>query len=61
VPVFLLGGEESPLAARRVVARLGEAIPGARTETLAGAGHMGPLTHAALVNDLLLAWCSAPR
>jgi pimeloyl-ACP methyl ester carboxylesterase len=61
VPVLLLGGQESPLAAQRVVARLGEAIPGARIEKLAGAGHMGPLTHAALVNDLLLAWCSAPR
>jgi pimeloyl-ACP methyl ester carboxylesterase len=61
MPVLLLGGQESPLAARRVVARLDEAIPGARAETLAGAGHMGPLTHAALVNELLLDWCSAPR
>jgi pimeloyl-ACP methyl ester carboxylesterase len=59
VPVLLLGGQESPLAARRVLERLHEAIPGARTETLAGAGHMGPLTHHAAVNDLLLTWCAS--
>ena len=61
VPVLILGGQDSPLAARRVAERLEEAIPGARLETFAGAGHMGPLTHAATVNDRLLAWCRALR
>ncbi len=50
VPTLLLCGETSPIAARRVVALLAEAIPGARARTVAGAGHMGPLTHAAQVN-----------
>ena len=57
IPVLILGGQQSPLAARRVVERLAEAIPGARREILAEAGHMGPLTHAPSVNDRLLEWC----
>ena len=47
---LLLSGETSPLAARRVVSHLGDAIPGARTHTVAGSGHMGPITHADEVN-----------
>jgi pimeloyl-ACP methyl ester carboxylesterase len=54
VPVLLLGGERSPVAARRAVERLGEAIPGARVTVIRDAGHMGPLTHAAAVNDAAL-------
>lgn len=50
---LLVTGERSPIAARRVVARLGEAISGARVERLAGAGHMGPLTHLEPWNQLL--------
>jgi pimeloyl-ACP methyl ester carboxylesterase len=50
VPVRLLSGERSPLAARRVVQRIGETIPGATVLTLAGAGHMAPLSHAEKVN-----------
>jgi pimeloyl-ACP methyl ester carboxylesterase len=50
VPTLLLTGETSPIAARRVAAILGQAIPGARLRTVAGAGHMGPLTHAGEVN-----------
>jgi pimeloyl-ACP methyl ester carboxylesterase len=61
VPVLLIGGQASPLAARRVVQRLGETIVGAQTEELDGVGHMGPLTHADTVNDLLLRWVSAAR
>jgi len=55
----LVTGETSPIAARRIVARLGEAIPGARVERLAGAGHMGPLTHAEPWNQLLAAHLEA--
>jgi pimeloyl-ACP methyl ester carboxylesterase len=50
---LLLGGEQSPAAARRVVALLAEALPRARAQTVAGAGHMGPLTHAAIVNEMI--------
>jgi pimeloyl-ACP methyl ester carboxylesterase len=50
---LLLGGERSPLAARRVVALLADAIPRAENRVLAGAGHMGPISHAAEVNALV--------
>ena len=50
VPTLLICGDASPIAARRVVAILAEAIAGAEALTVAGAGHMGPLTHAAQVN-----------
>jgi pimeloyl-ACP methyl ester carboxylesterase len=57
--VQLLTGERSPLAARRVVARLGEAIAGARVATVPGAGHMAPLTHVDAVNGIVLAALAA--
>ncbi|MEA2751002.1 MAG: hypothetical protein QOI41_5145, partial [Myxococcales bacterium] len=46
-PVTLVTGELTPLAARRVVEQLAAAIPGARIVTIAGAGHMAPLSHGA--------------
>ena len=52
-PTLLLGGERSPLAARRVVALLAQALPRARAHELAGAGHLGPITHAAEVHRLI--------
>jgi pimeloyl-ACP methyl ester carboxylesterase len=54
-PSLFLGGLASPLAARRVVAFLGEALPRGRVLLVPGAGHMGPLTHAAFVNDAIVA------
>jgi pimeloyl-ACP methyl ester carboxylesterase len=48
---LLLSGETSPLAARRVIAHLADVIPGARVLTVAGAGHMAPITHADQVNQ----------
>ncbi len=53
-PVLLLTAERSPLPARRVVERLAEANPGARVETIPGAGHLAPVTHAERVNAILL-------
>jgi pimeloyl-ACP methyl ester carboxylesterase len=44
-PTRLATGEHSPIAARRVVDRLAEVLR-ATTTTIAGAGHMGPMTHA---------------
>jgi pimeloyl-ACP methyl ester carboxylesterase len=55
VPVLLLGGESSTLAAKRVLRVLERAIPGAVREEIAGAGHMGPLTHAGEVNERIVA------
>ena len=54
-PTILLGGERSPIAARRVVALLADAVPRARTHSVAGAGHMGPISHAEEVNALVAA------
>jgi pimeloyl-ACP methyl ester carboxylesterase len=50
---LLLGGERSPVAAQRVIALLATAIPRARTRVVPGAGHMGPISHAAEVNALV--------
>jgi pimeloyl-ACP methyl ester carboxylesterase len=58
-PVLLLGGDDSPLAARRVVQRLGESLPRARVAHVAGAGHMGPLTHPRPVHALIAAHLEA--
>jgi pimeloyl-ACP methyl ester carboxylesterase len=49
-PTVLLTGEHTPRAARGVIARLVSAMPNARRVEIAGAGHMGPITHAADVN-----------
>ena len=46
MPVAIVGGERSPVAAQRVRAILAAAIPESELVTIAGAGHMGPLTHA---------------
>ena len=52
-PTLLIGGERSPVAARRVIALLADALPRARTRVVAGAGHMGPISHAEEVNALV--------
>ncbi len=54
-PTLVLAGETSPIAERRVCARLASAIPHATLAEIAGAGHMGPLTHADLVNARIAA------
>jgi pimeloyl-ACP methyl ester carboxylesterase len=45
MPVRLLTGELSPLPPRRILARLSELLPSATVETVAGAGHLMPITH----------------
>ena len=54
-PALCLAGERSPAAAQRVVALLTAALPRGRAQTVRGAGHMGPLTHAAIVNEAIVA------
>lgn len=44
-PALLMTGQHTPAAGTRVIERLGEVLPHARTEVFANAGHMGPLTH----------------
>ncbi len=53
-PAHLLTGEKSPMPAQRVVERLAAAIPNGRRTTIAGAGHLGPVTHGAAVNEAIL-------
>ena len=54
-PALFLHGELSPSSARRVVALLGEALPLGRVHPVPGAGHMGPLTHGRVVNEVIAA------
>ncbi len=55
VPTLLLTGQHSPIAARRVCEHLAATLPHARLEVIAGAGHMGPLTHPKQVEAAILA------
>jgi pimeloyl-ACP methyl ester carboxylesterase len=54
-PALILGGATSPLAERRVVEKLGAALPHATARFLEGVGHMGPISHAAIVNEAIAA------
>jgi pimeloyl-ACP methyl ester carboxylesterase len=53
-PGLLLSGTRSPSSGRRVSAIVAETLPHGRPEVLTGAGHMGPLTHADRVSDLIV-------
>ena len=54
-PTLILGGAASPLAERRVVEKLGAALPHASARLLPGVGHMGPISHAPIVNEAIAA------
>ncbi|MFL6244831.1 MAG: alpha/beta fold hydrolase [Thermoanaerobaculia bacterium] len=54
VPALILGGDQSPRAERRVVEHLGAALPHASARLFPGVGHMGPISHAALVNGAIV-------
>lgn len=43
VPTLVLGGEEDTISTPEVMAAMAEGIPGARHETIAGAGHLSNL------------------
>jgi hypothetical protein len=55
MPVLVMHGEHAPRPSRTIATILPDLVPGARLATVAGAGHMGPLTHAAVVNALIVA------
>ena len=58
-PTLLLGGERTQMAERRVLDRLAETLPSARLQLFRDLGHMGPITHAAAVNDAIAAHLDA--
>ncbi len=55
VPTLLLGGERSQPAERRVLDKLVTTLPNAKLHVFAELGHMGPITHASLVNTAIAA------
>jgi pimeloyl-ACP methyl ester carboxylesterase len=58
-PVLILRGEHAPRPAREITEILGRLFPNARLGVVAGAGHMGPLTHAEQVAARLAAHVEA--
>jgi pimeloyl-ACP methyl ester carboxylesterase len=50
VPTLLVSGGLSPYLTQRITARLASIIDGAQTRHLPAAGHMLPMTHAAVIN-----------
>jgi pimeloyl-ACP methyl ester carboxylesterase len=55
-PALVLSAERTTPAARRMAELLAGALPRARHETIAGAGHMAPVTHAAELAPRLTAF-----
>jgi pimeloyl-ACP methyl ester carboxylesterase len=53
-PVLLLRGENAPAPSRIIAEGLAELLPDSRLVVIKGAGHMGPLTHAAEVAQLIV-------
>jgi len=49
-PTLIIRGEHAPAPTRLIAEMLPALLPGARLEIAAGAGHMGPITHAAQVS-----------
>ena len=54
-PALILGGASTPLAERRTIERLVEVLPHGQLQIVDGAGHMGPITHHAVVNAAIAA------
>lgn len=52
-PALLMSGALSPLAERRVMQRLADAMTHGALRVFEGAGHMGPITHAHHVNEAI--------
>jgi pimeloyl-ACP methyl ester carboxylesterase len=59
IRVWLVVGDRSPAAARRVVELLGRRIPQALTVRLQGSGHMAPLMERERTAPLLFPWAMA--
>jgi pimeloyl-ACP methyl ester carboxylesterase len=61
VKTHFMIGTTSPAAARESVQLASATMPHATLEVIDGAGHMGPLTHAAIVNERVLDFFRAAR
>lgn len=57
-PTLLLGGGKSPLAEQRVIDELARILPAATATRFPEMGHMGPITHAAIVNAAIIDFLS---
>jgi pimeloyl-ACP methyl ester carboxylesterase len=53
-PTLILRGEHAPGPTRLIAETLNTMVPSARLEVIAGAGHMGPITHARDVNAAIV-------
>jgi len=53
-PVLIIRGGYAPVPTRLIAETLSTLLPSARLAEIAGAGHMGPLTHAAEVNAVII-------
>ncbi|ABG33008.1 alpha/beta hydrolase [Roseobacter denitrificans] len=56
MPVLLIKGAQSPEIAGSIVDALAHRLPDARSVTIAGAGHMSPITHPEAVGQALLSF-----
>jgi pimeloyl-ACP methyl ester carboxylesterase len=54
LPVLVLRGEHGPMPTRVIAEGLSKLLPASRLTVVDGAGHMGPLTHATAVSDLIV-------
>ena len=59
MPVLLLEGQTTPAPPRAVARSLLRVLPDATHVRIAGAGHMGPITHADAVNEEILRFVGA--
>jgi len=50
---LIVRGEHAPRPTRLIAETLAKSLPAARLAVVDGAGHMGPLTHTAAVNELI--------
>jgi pimeloyl-ACP methyl ester carboxylesterase len=58
-PVLVLRGEHAPAPTRHIAETLPTLMPAARLAVVAGAGHLGPLTHEAEVSGLIVSHIAA--
>ena len=54
MPVLLMTGRESPPSSRGVARLLAGALTRIEVVELPGVGHMGPITHPDIVNDVIV-------
>jgi pimeloyl-ACP methyl ester carboxylesterase len=60
-PILIMRGEHAPLPTRLISERLLELLPRCRLKIVAGAGHMGPLTHPLKVSEIISQHIAAAR